>query len=1204
MPKTKEQLQAEMAEKVGRFYELGDVSGLADYAEELWSKYLPIADKAAGNDENYPEKQTAKEFIYEINQLIRSVPPEEGAKFAADLQEEFTRRKVSSTIAAAPVYLDYEEKIKNREIPEAEYYANDPEAIESIAATAAKGSKAFNRVKINNDLIRELNRTISGMPDFGIKESYNKELSSRPGEEQISEQLWNESGLEPEIRGRIKNDLGENNGLNSYGFTANNYYAEGSPIFQSVEGMGPAYLEWGEGVFEGKVNDIQDKLKNEAASKKNEDTYVDYFDATQKLAQILGLQKSLVIPTRTMSIQNEDIKGKINDSLLKPIEELSDAEAIAKMTPEQYAELLESTIKNMEERVKGNKEDIETQEKLAGVVETQLDLLRSQKDLKMITVDEYNKQRNKLKGQLDEARQKAQEENLLVGAQEDLLSNLKTWNEKLLAYNTESVKKLKDKPFADHIAAKRGERRKALESANEISETAELIHAKEDLEACRQAKNAGSRLKHTLEVDLESAADYNWLSSVNGLIESKLLANGSRVSEAKTEAVNGFVSKLAGMSAGDKNANKYVLLLGQELNERENKLKKDFDKRVKDIKSDILSGKVPGVFAASDEMAGAIASDIAYHTTNEGKHLKAVHDTKKQVFGALAGSDSWKRYIENHKNAENSIDKLYKVPEKAGSAAEEYGYKVSDDAARQISGTVFEKLPHGIDKVLGAGKAELRAMRSSCTGRLDDIELYEATVSDIKAHAKSILDTLNATNKANHQNSGTYNNMVEDLKKIAELGGDGNKLNVSPDKLDELLGNLKQSSETYEREHTGTFIGKSKGFGRTRLNASKMLQNFADRSVTSLSKHKKMLDPERNVSEQREELENRLSTIDDVALSKGYGVAVRRSGKSNESDLDTFINTARQNNNVYNGSDKYDLALTAAVALKEAYRSGDAARILSAGTTLKDRVKDYLGHKRQQSFDGKKFNDNSLSRIDIMNKLHLAGGRAMQYAKKEIAVDKDMALASGYEMNLQQEKQNVIDKTEREQDRINNDNRSAEVLNEELEAAGIDKKIDENARSYENRYDDKLLKGIDKVSANVAHTAFSSLQVSGNMEKIDQKENEEAREHIAELVLDKMIQLDYGKTMHHKLGKMDREQFSQKAKELANSPAFNAAVPKNLNAAYIKNFLADEEGKGVMQVKNSIEAYRKAVKSVNANVNGNQPVKKEEKVIDPKINKM
>ncbi|MBQ6675943.1 MAG: hypothetical protein IJM75_07415 [Ruminococcus sp.] len=1189
MPKTKEQLQAEMKEKIGRFYELGDVSGLADYAEEIWSKYMPIADQAVGDEKNYPEKQTANEFIYEINQLIRSVPPEEGAKFAADLQEEFIRRKIGSTVAAAPVYIDFEEKIKNRDIPEAEYYVNDPEATRSIAATATKGSKAFNRVKINNDLIRELNRTISGMLDPGIKESYNKELSSRPNEAQISEQLWNESGLEPEIRGRIKNDLGDNNGLNSYGFTANNYYAEGSPIFQSVEGMGPAYLEWGEGVFEGKVNGIQDKLKNEAASKKNEDTYVDYFDATQKLAQILGLQKSLVIPTRTMSIQNDDIKGKINDSLLKPIEELSDAEAIAKMTPEQYAKLLEEAIGNIEKSIARNKEDVELEKKLADSNEILLSGYRAQKRSGTLDADEYDRLEKELKGKIDSSQQKAQEENLLVGAQEDILSNLKTWNEKLLAYNTESVKQLKDKPFADHIAAKRGERKKALESANEISETAELIHAKEDLEACRQAKNAGSRLKHTLEVDLESAADYNWLSSVNDLIESKLLANGSRVSKAKTEAVNGFVSKLAGMSAGDKNANKYVLLLGQELNERENKLKKDFDKRVKDIKSDILSGKVPGVFAASDKMAGAIASDIAYHTTNEGKHLKAVHDTKKQVFGALAGSDSWKRYIEKNKNAENDIAKLYSVPEKAGSAAEEFGYKVSDDAAKQISGTVFEKLPHGIDKVLSAGKAELSAMRTSCTGRLDDIELYEATVSDIKAHAKSVLDTLNATNKANHQNSGSYNNMVEDLKKIAELGGDGNKLNVSPDKLDELLGNLKQSSETYEREHTGTFIGKSKGFGRTRLNASKMLQNFADSTLEGLSKHKKMLDPERTVAEQREEYENKLVAIDDVALSKGYGVSVRRSGRSNESELGKAIETAKQNNKVYNGSSKYDNALAAAVKLKEAYESGDPAQILNAGTILKERVKDYLGHKRQQSFDGKKFNENSLSRIDIMNKLHLAGGRAMQYAKKEIAVDKDKALASSYEMNIQQEKQNVIDKTEREQDRINNDNRSAEVLNEELEAAGIDKKIDENARSYENRYDDKLLKGIDKVSANVAHTAFSSLQVSGNMEKIDQKENQEAREHIAELVLDKMIQLDYGKTMHQKLGKMNSEQFSQKAKELANSPAFNAAVPKNLNTAYIKNFLADEDGKGVMQVKNSIEAYRKAVKSVNANVNANQP---------------
>lgn len=1204
MPKTKEQLQAEMTEKIGRFYELGDVSGLADYAEELWSKYLPIADKAVGNAENYPEKETANNFFFEISMLLKSLPPKDGAKFAADLQEEFTRRKIGSTIAAAPVYLDYEEKIKNREIPEAEYYANDPEATRSIAATATKGSKAFNRVKVNNELSQALTRTISNITDPKIREGYDNELGSRPNEAQISEQLWNESGLEPEIRGRIKNDLADNNGLNSNGFTANNYYAEGSPIFQSVEGMGPTYLEWGEGVFEGKVNDIQDKLKNEAASKKNEDTYVDYFDATQKLAQVLGLQKSLVIPTRTMSIQSEEIKGAINDSLLTPIEKLSDAGEIANMTPEQYSQLLEKAIGDMEKSIERHKKDLEVDKTLTEASEILRKGLKNQKELGMIDADEYDNQEKEAKEQLERSRQKEFEEGILISAQEDLLANLKVWNEKLLAYNTDSVKKLKDKPFADHIAAKREERRKALESANEIPETVELIHAKEDLEACRQAKNAGSRLKHILELDLESAANYNWLSSVNDLIESKLLANGGRVSKAKNEAVNVFVSKLAGMSAGDKNANKYVLLLGQELNEREGKLKKDFDRKVKDIKSDILSGKVPGVFAASDEMAGAIASDIAYHTTNEGKHLKAVHDTKKQVFGALMGSDSWKKYMENHKNAENSIDKLYKVPEKAGSAAEEFGYKVSDDAAKQISGTVFEKLPHGIDKVLGAGKAELRAMRSSCTGRLDDIELYEAAVSDIKAHAKSILETLNATNKANHQNSGTYNNMVEDLKKIAELGGDGNKLNVSPDKLDELLGNLKQSSDTYEREHTGTFIGKSKGFGRTRLNASKMLQNFADRSVTNLSKYKKLLDPERTVAEQREEYENKLVAIDDVALSKGYGVAVRRSGKSNENELDTFINTARQNNNVYNGSDKYDLALTAAVALKEAYRSGDAARILSAGTTLKDRVKDYLGHKRQQAFDGKKFNENSLSRIDIMNKLHLAGGRAMQYAKKEIAVDKDMALASSYEMNLQQEKQNVIDKTEREQDRINNDNRSAEVLNEELEAAGIDKKIDENAQSYENRYDDKLLKGIDKVSANVAHTAFSSLQVSGNMEKIDQKENEEAREHIAELVLDKMIQLDYGKTMHQKLGKMNSEQFSQKAKELANSPAFNAAVPKNLNTAYIKSFLADEDGKGVMQVKNSIEAYRKAVKSVNANVNANQPVKKEEKVIEQKVNKI
>ncbi len=66
---------------------------------------------------------------------------------------------------------------------------------------------------------------------------------------------------------------------------------------------------------------------------------------------------------------------------------------------------------------------------------------------------------------------------------------------------------------------------------------------------------------------------------------------------------------------------------------------------------------------------------------------------------------------------------------------------------------------------------------------------------------------------------------------------------------------------------------------------------------------------------------------------------------------------------------------------------------------------------------------------------------------------------------------------------------------------------------------------------------------------------------------------------------MNEEQFKESAKTLSESPAFKAAVPDTINGFYVKKFLADHDGHGVMEVKNSIDRYQKTVKNINDNAN-------------------
>ena len=99
---------------------------------------------------------------------------------------------------------------------------------------------------------------------------------------------------------------------------------------------------------------------------------------------------------------------------------------------------------------------------------------------------------------------------------------------------------------------------------------------------------------------------------------------------------------------------------------------------------------------------------------------------------------------------------------------------------------------------------------------------------------------------------------------------------------------------------------------------------------------------------------------------------------------------------------------------------------------------------------------------------------------------------------------------------------------------------------------------------------------------------QQAKQCIAELVLDKMIQLDHGNALHNKLKTIAEDQFRETAKKLSESPEFKASVPDKIDGTYVQKFMADHDDHGVMQVKNSIDQYRKAVKNINATANNAQ----------------
>ena len=1184
MPKSKEQIREEVAAKIKRFYELKDSVGLADYAEELWTKFLPTV----GMENENNAEVTA--FAEEFTKLLQTVPPKKGAKFAFDIRDEFIKRKINNTVAAAPVFAEYEAKIKNHEIPEAELYRDNPEAVEKIAAIATKGSKVFNIVKadeaigfIISDCMRAVELDENGkIIDTGFSEASEDEMNSRPSMLEIGTMAWDNCGLDEDIKKKVQKRLdgNANDPTRDFGFEPNEYYVEGSPTFGVVPKEAQEYMKRPNDKLLGRIDEIEQAQRTDELVKNDGDTYVDFYDTAEKLGAILDIHLKINVPLRTAGF-DDDFKKQLDSGLVSIVKNHTDKEKLKDMTP---ADLLNNINKSIE-ALKKNSEAYRASFEQAN--KESIDALKRKVKNNGSSVAEASAKN------YEDYEKIAENFNKLAALCDNFVSFFETYKADLEKFYNKSVQDLKDEPFSKHIDRKRDERSKLFESNKDkkARETLESLRLKEELDIRNKAKLTEEQVYKQLSDDLSFAGDKNpkMIFAVDHLTEQKLFADGTKGSKARDTAIDKFLTDL---SEGSPFLNKnigFVNNLAKKLNELEAELKGGFDQKVKEFKDDIIAGKVPGVYAKHDVMAEAIASDLVYHTTPEGKMLKAVNETKKQVFNTLADSNEWKGYLKNHPE----IGKAYKVPfdkdmsPNIGKEAERFGFKVSDDITKQISGTSFEKMPYDASRIITANKTELERLRNSYLGRLGDIDLYDGAIGNIAKNARAMLESLDKTKKAGHQDSPSYKNMVADLKKIADLDGE-KRLQISTDEVDKLLENVEKSSAKYESEHSGfsnMFSGNTKGFGKNRLNVSKMAQSFSKTARNTLDKFKGTIDPTRTIQSLKTEFLDNVSAIDKTAISKGYGAFIRNSEASPAERLSRLINNANDLNRG-SGSEFYNNAVSAAYSLQDAYKSGDAKKIEEAGQTLKDRVNDYLDYKKEQIFNGSSPNERGQQRIDAMIALHQAGGSATFYAKNQMAVDSDRMNLVNYNTSVEQDKNAVLESTAKQQEQILFENRNVEETNEKLDKAGLNKNIEQTQISYNSRVNNKSLQGLDKVSANNAYNAMNNLMLLKDLDTLNKNHLAEAKQNIAELVLDKMVQLDHGNTLHKNLKGLNEEKLSEEAKTLSQSPAFKAAVPENINPSYIKKFLANYNGHGVMQVKNNIDKYRKAVKDINRNAQG------------------
>ena len=134
--------------------------------------------------------------------------------------------------------------------------------------------------------------------------------------------------------------------------------------------------------------------------------------------------------------------------------------------------------------------------------------------------------------------------------------------------------------------------------------------------------------------------------------------------------------------------------------------------------------------------------------------------------------------------------------------------------------------------------------------------------------------------------------------------------------------------------------------------------------------------------------------------------------------------------------------------------------------------------------------------------------------------------------------------------------------------------IQNNKRAYQERANNHI-DSLDRISAKSCVNAMDKLKaLADSNQPLTEKQMKEAKQWMAVMVANEYIQTDKKGSLHNQFRKTKKGFFDNYVKNISNSPEYNEAVPKEIDADYIKNFLAGKNEKGPKYLKDAVKKNR------------------------------
>ena len=148
--------------------------------------------------------------------------------------------------------------------------------------------------------------------------------------------------------------------------------------------------------------------------------------------------------------------------------------------------------------------------------------------------------------------------------------------------------------------------------------------------------------------------------------------------------------------------------------------------------------------------------------------------------------------------------------------------------------------------------------------------------------------------------------------------------------------------------------------------------------------------------------------------------------------------------------------------------------------------------------------------VNAMGNLRSVTRNAIVYGLNHAGAEKDIAHKTEYTQKMEEQKQAVLDAKVTEERNIQQQDANLNSTVRRLKENGITQMKMQNEEIYRNRSNDEKLQGIDKISAKTATNAFEELDSLSFRSEFTPEQQQQAKQLIAELVLDKMVQFDHG----------------------------------------------------------------------------------------------